>query len=400
MTQPLFTKGLSSPYVDEFRARVRRVAMEQVAPLAPDAELAGLFPRAAYQRVAEAGLVRERWEPADHGRGVVIAEELGRTGCGGLAIGISLSMETVASALLRYGTAYHAPILDGLFDGRVLGCFGASEPAGGSDLSGMRTYAIREGDGWRVRGEKKYLSLGRVADFALLLCRMDEAVPAGGSVAQLGVLAVPGDALKVIKPLIKAGTASLDTTWMAVDTRVPYDALVGRTGMGLAVAAWALSHERLAIAAQIVGFADRAISLTAAHLHRRHQFGTALINHQALRLRLARLASELTVLRYAVYGAAAGSPGVREIAALKVTAARFAERVASECMHMFGGPGYLEDETPMARMWRDVRLGRLGGGSDEMMWELVAGGLVPDFEAYDASVDIADSSVEFLGAGS
>ena len=153
MTQPLFTKGLSSPYVDEFRARVRRVAMEQVAPLAPDAELAGLFPRAAYQRVAEAGLVRERWEPADHGRGVVIAEELGRTGCGGLAIGISLSMETVASALLRYGTAYHAPILDGLFDGRVLGCL-ARPASGGSDLSGMRTYAIREGDGWRVRGER------------------------------------------------------------------------------------------------------------------------------------------------------------------------------------------------------------------------------------------------------
>jgi alkylation response protein AidB-like acyl-CoA dehydrogenase len=225
----------------------------------------------------------------------------------------------------------------------------------------------------------------------LLLCRLDdETVRPGRSLAPLGVLMVPASELRVVKALSKVGTASLDTTWMSVDTVVPQDALVGRAGMGLAVAAWGLSHERLAVAAQIVGMAQRALGLATAHLHRREQFGTSLINHQVLRLRLAELASELTVLQFAVYGAAAAWPGggcgVRETAALKVTAARFAERVTSECMHMFGGPGYLEDETPMARLWRDARLARLGGGSDEMMWELVAGGLVPDFDAYDRLV--------------
>src|SRR5439155_7601464 len=105
------------------------------------------------------------------------------------------------------------------------------------------------------------------------------------------------------------------------------------------------------------------------------------------RLRLADLSARQVVLRYAVYAAAQGVPtgacGTREIAALKVTAARFAEEVMSECMHLFGGPGYLDDETPLSRMWRDCRLARLGGGSDEVMWELVAGGLVPDYAACD-----------------
>lgn len=101
---------------------------------------------------------------------------------------------------------------------------------------------------------------------------------------------------------------------------------------------------------------------------------------------MAELASELTVLRFALYGAASSRCGIRETAALKVTAARFGERVTSECMQIFGGAKYLDDETPLARMWRDVRLARIGAGTDEMMWELVASGLVPDFDSYDASV--------------
>ncbi|MEO3786700.1 acyl-CoA dehydrogenase family protein [Actinocorallia sp. B10E7] len=391
MTRLLFDGGPAGPEVEEFRARVRAAVSQTVLPYFQEAEKAGLFPREAYRRFAATGLVAERWDGPDPGRGAVIAEELGRAGVGGVAVGISLSMETVAAALRRYGGPAHETTLAGILDGSLVGCFGASEPSGGSDLNGMRTTAVRVDGGWRVRGEKKFLSLGRVADFALLLCRMDEEVPANGSIAPLGMVKVPCSDLRVVRPLSKVGTASLDTTWMSVDTVVPADAVVGRPGMGLAVAAWALSHERLAVAAQIAGVADRAIGLAAAHLHRREQFGTPLINHQALRLRLAELASELTVLRFAVYGAAASVPrggcNVRESAALKVTAVRFAERVTSECMHLFGGPGYLEDETPMARMWRDVRLGRLGGGSDEMMWELVAAGLVPDFETYDREVD-------------
>jgi alkylation response protein AidB-like acyl-CoA dehydrogenase len=300
-------------------------------------------------------------------------------------------MEPIVAALRRHGdSSLLTDTLEKVLDGRLVGCFAASEPAGGSDLAGLRTTAEKERDGWRIRGEKKFVSLGPVADFALVLCRTNAADESPGT-ARLALFLVPASGMRVVKPLQKLGLSSLSTAWMRIDAHVPAGALIGRPGLGLMVANWALTHERFAAAAQLVGLSLRAIDLATAHLHRRTQFGRPLIEHQALRLRLADLAAQLLVLRCGVYGAASDAPGspdcgTREIAAFKVTAARLAEKVVGECMHLFGGMGYLEDETPLARMYRDVRLARLGGGSDEVMWELVAAGLVPDFGGYDACV--------------
>ncbi|SFQ03035.1 hypothetical protein SAMN05421810_104250 [Amycolatopsis arida] len=393
--RPLFADGPFSDRVADCRKRVAGLLHEAFAPRAAAAEAAGRFPREVLVELGASGLFRERWASAPHGDpglGVVIAEESGRLGHAGLSVGLSLHCETVSAILVRYADSpLLREYLAGTLEGRLVGCLGASEPAGGSDLNGVRTVARRTAGGWRVTGEKKYLSLGLVCDFALLLCRLDEGD--GPAAGRLGLVAVPSAALTPRKRLVKAGTAALDTTWMTVDAEVPSGAMVGRPGAGLLAAVWGLNHERLSIAAQTVGGAARAIDLTTAHLHRRTQFGRPLVEHQVPRLRLAELSSRLLVLRYAVYAAAqgvavAGACGTREIAALKVTAARFAEEVMSECMHLFGGPGYLEDETPLARMWRDSRLARLGGGTDEMMWELVASGMVPDFATYDEKVDV------------
>ncbi|ALG08572.1 acyl-CoA dehydrogenase family protein [Kibdelosporangium phytohabitans] len=390
----LFADGPFGDRVEEYRKRVAGLLRQVFEPRAERAEAEGLFPRAALAELGETGIFRERWTPepyGDTGQGVIIAEESGRLGMAGLSVGLSLHCETVISTLMRYGTSpLLREYLTGTLDGSLVGCLGASEPAGGSDLNGMRTTARKVAGGWHVVGEKKYLSLGLVCDFALLLCRLDEGK--GPVAGRLGLFAVPRSGLTPRKRLNKVGTSALDTTWMLVDAQLPDEALVGRAGGGLLAASYGLNHERLSIAGQTVGGAARAIALTTAHLLRREQFGKPLMEHQALRLRLAELSSRLVALRYAVYTAAQGMAvpgacGTREIAALKVTAARFAEEVMSECMHMFGGPGYL-DETPLSRMWRDSRLARLGGGSDEMMWELVASGLVPDFAAYDESVDV------------
>jgi acyl-ACP dehydrogenase len=378
--------------LDDFRERARTVAREQIMPLYAEAEESGTFPREAFAALGAAGLIRERWAGGpggDRTRSVILAEELARAGGGGVAIGCTLAMEPMVAALRRHGgSPLVKDTVEQVLDGRLVGCFAASEPVGGSDLAGVRTTASREGDGWRVRGEKKFVSLGPVADYALVLCRTadeDAADP------RLAVFLVPASGMRVRKPLRRLGLSSLSTAWMEIDAHVPDEALMGRPGLGLMVATHALSHERFAAAAQLVGLCLRAIELATAHLHRRTQFGRPLIEHQALRLRLAELSAQLTVLRHGVYGAASDAPGApalgtREIAAFKVSAARFAEKVVGECMHLFGGMGYLEDETPLARMYRDVRLARLGGGSDEVMWELVAAGLVPDFEAYDADV--------------
>lgn len=392
----LFDAGLFGPHVDACRSEVREILDRTVRPHLAEAERQGLFPREAVRDLAATGLPRRRWnsEPyGDPGLGVIVAQESARLGVAGVSVGLSLHLETVSSILVRFGrTPLLREYLDGLLDGRLVGCIGASEPTGGSDLAGIRTVARKVPGGWHVTGEKKYLSLGLVCDFALLLCRMATDDDPDGSL--LGVVAVPASGLTPRKRLTKAGTQALDTTWMRVDAVVPDEALVARPGLGLMVTTWGLSHERLSVAAQTVGGCGYAIGLTTAHLHRRRQFDRPLIEHQALRLRLAELSARLLTLEYAVYAAAAGIPvtgacGPRDTAALKVTAARFAEELMSECMHMFGGAGYLEDETPLSRMWRDSRLGRLGGGSDEMMWELVASGLVPDFTGYDRDVDLS-----------
>jgi alkylation response protein AidB-like acyl-CoA dehydrogenase len=325
---------------------------------------------------------------------VVIAEELGRMGIAGVAIGVSLHMESVLSILVRFG---HSPLLrrflDGAIAGELIGCLAASEPTGGSDLMGTQTILERRDGGWHLRGEKKFVSLSTVADFSLVLCRAVGDTDQLTDTPRVTMVLVPREHMRIRRVLQKAGAMSLETAWVSYDTPVPDDAVVGRVGGGLLAVTHGLTHERFAIAAQLVGACQLATGLAAAHLRRRQQFGVPLMEHQALRLRLADLVAKTEMMRLAVRGAASegrllGAVGPRTVAGLKVTAARMGGEIVSECMHLFGGAGYLDDETPMARLWRDVRLARIGAGTDEMMWEMVAGGLVADDQSYDEMVRI------------
>ncbi len=125
------------------------------------------------------------------------------------------------------------------------------------------------------------------------------------------------------------------------------------------------------------------LGVTLARMMERTQFGKKLYDHQALRLRVADLQARVDVLSYSLEGVAAGGKiNLRTAAALKATAANLGEEVASECLHIFGGIGYLETETPIGRWWRDMKLARVGGGTDEVLWELVAAAMKPDTRRY------------------
>ncbi|WP_193763471.1 acyl-CoA dehydrogenase family protein, partial [Mycobacterium avium] len=200
-------------------------------------------------------------------------------------------------------------------------------------------------------------------------------------------IAVPTSQVSVQRPYAKVGAGPLDTAAVHIDTWVPADALVARAGTGLAAISWGLAHERMSIAGQIAASCQRAIGITLARMMTRRQFGRTLFEHQALRLRMADLQARVDLLQHGLNGIAAqGRLDLRAAAGVKVTAARLGEEVMSECMHIFGGAGYLVEETPLGRWWRDMKLARVGGGTDEVLWELVAAGMAADHGGYRSVV--------------
>lgn len=395
----LFEAGIHGPHVEAFREEVREVLRDELVPLVAKAEAERRFPRAAIEAVGRAGLIRARWEGGGHGdlgRAVILGEEAGYAALGGVGVGISLHMEAVTATLTRFArTAPVRAARDGALDGTLVGCMATTERDTGSDLTSMASTMTPVGEGqWRVQGRKWFLSPGAAADFGLILCRTDDArAERTGVIAPLGLVMVPREGLHIEKTVPTVGMRGLGTARVTVDAVVDNDNVVGKPGTALLLASWGLTHERLGIAAGVIGMARLAIALATTRVKRRQQFGVRLFDHQALRLRLADLHAQVEVARNGLYALAAQLPslpehGLRETAAMKVTSVRMAHHVIDECMHCFGGTGYVEGETPFERIWRDVRVGRLGAGSDEMMWELVAGGLRGDDEAYDRLMEL------------
>jgi alkylation response protein AidB-like acyl-CoA dehydrogenase/acyl-CoA synthetase (AMP-forming)/AMP-acid ligase II len=392
---PLLVRGgsMHEPEVEAYRERVHGLIERYVAPHVEAAERDGKFPRAVIEALGAERVLRERWVGSDHGdagKAVLLSEELGRAATGGVGVGISVHLEVVLSILRRFAESEALRDLrEQALDGRQIGCVAASERGHGSDLASIETTAARDGDGWRIEGEKRYVSLGAAADFALVLAREIGADGQRGPAATL--FAVPRDQYEVTERLAPVGNRGLETVTIALDARVPDDNVLSRSGRGLHAIQWGLTHERLGAAAHSLGSAWLALQLAAAHAERRVQFGAPLMRHQGLRMRLGELASQLWLARAGVYGLAFSLREIqpdtaRHVAAAKVTSANIAERVVSDCLQVLGGRGYLEDQTPLARLWRDVRFARIGGGTDEMMWELVAAGLHGDDELYERFV--------------
>ena len=367
----------------ELRERAAAVA-EAVAGGPPEK----VADRCVIEALGAAGLIADRWDRPDDLGGVVLIEELAHRGLPATAVVVSLHVESVMAMLRQFARPGLDPLVAGAQAGRHVGCVAASEPAGGSDLTALETKATPQpGGGWRIQGDKKFVTLGDQADFAVVLARL-----AGGSGSRngngngttggLGAFVVPRAGYEVVRTHRLVAASPLATSWIRLDATVAPDHLLGRPGLGLAVLNWGLTKERLAIAALVVGVCRLALTLAITHAVERRQFGVRLFDHQVVRLRLAELDAELAALRSDLTALAVGPSRPRRIAGLKVTAARFGERCVSECMHVFGGDGYLEDASPLGRLWRDIRLARIGGGTDEMMLELAAAGLVPDLALY------------------
>ena len=387
MTAPPQTE--SALRLDDYRSLLTDTFDERVVAWTAEAEACQRFPRELFEHLGDRGVFREKWRTGplpDVGKLVELAFALGGLSSAGIGVGVSLHDSAIA-LLRRFGKSdYLKDICERAIDGRSVLCIGASEESGGSDLQIVATEIASRDGGFDVRGIKKFVSLSPIADHIMVVARSvdHDAASKHGNVA---VIAVPTAQVSVQPPYSKVGAGPLDTAAVHIDTWVPADALVARAGTGLAAISWGLAHERMSIAGQIAASCQRAIGITLARMMTRRQFGHTLFEHQALRLRIADLQARVDLLRHGLHGIAAqGRLDLRAAAGVKVTAARLGEEVISECMHIFGGAGYLVEETPLGQWWRDMKLARVGGGTDEVLWELVAAGMAPDYGGYASVV--------------
>jgi alkylation response protein AidB-like acyl-CoA dehydrogenase len=363
----------------QLRASIRAFVDREIAPHASSWEDT-TFPDSIVRRMGELGFlglsVPEEYggQGGDYFTNIVLAEEIARGGSGGLLMGLSVHTDMVMPPILEFGTEEQKRrwLVPGI-EGELMFALGLTEPDAGSDLASTRTRAARDGEDWIINGAKTYITNGHRAGMIVLLAKTDPDAGYDG----FSTFLVPMDAPGIVreKPLEKMGMHASDTALIAFqDVRVGPDAALGEVGRGFHQIMWELQAERAIAAAGCLAYAQRAFDLTLDYALERRTFGRPLGQHQAIRHKFARMATELEATRRLIYATAAdyaaGAYNVREISMSKLKAAQVAWMVADECVQIYGGAGYMK-EFPVERILRDLRLYRIGAGADEIMLDVI-----------------------------
>ena len=362
------------------RALARDLTAREVAPYVAEWEAAGALPRSLHRVFAEAGLLGVSF-PVEVGGGggdaidsAIVTEELLVGGASGGVVA-SLFTHGIACPHIAYaGTPflvdrYVRPTLAG----SSIGALAVTEPGGGSDVAGITTTARRDGDSYVVNGAKTYITSGVRADFVTTAVRTGGPGHAGISLLVVDK-GLPG--FTVSAPLDKMGWRASDTAELSfADVRVPADRLVGAEGDGFVLIMRQFQTERLALATQAWALAQRALDLTVQWVQDRSTFGRPLASRQVVRHKVAEMARQVWVARTttrAAYDAWLDTgDAVTEVSMGKNTACAVADHVVDEAVQLFGGLGYMR-ESEVERLYRDSRILRIGGGTDEIMNEVIA----------------------------
>jgi alkylation response protein AidB-like acyl-CoA dehydrogenase len=304
----------------------------------------------------------------------VLAEEIVHSDCGGLCMGVAVHTDMATPPIHVFGTeeqkqAYLVPAIRG----EKISCLGITEPDAGSDVSGIKTRAVRDGDEWVINGAKTYITNGHRADFIVLVTKTDPDAGYDGFTLFIVDMDAPG----VIREerLRKLGMHASDTALLAFqDVRVPDSAVLGEVGKGFYHIMWELQGERLIGAAGATASAQAVFDKTRRYATERQAFGRPIGKFQVTRHKFAEMATKIESARQLVYTTAwrfaNGEYPVREISMAKLYASRIACEVADECLQIHGGAGYMK-EYGIERVWRDLRLNRIGAGTDEIMLDVI-----------------------------
>jgi alkylation response protein AidB-like acyl-CoA dehydrogenase len=289
-------------------------------------------------------------------------------------MGVAVHTDMAMPPILAFGTEEQKQewVVPAIKGEKIL-CLGITEPDAGSDVSGIKTRAVRDGDEYVINGSKTYITNGHRADVIVLVTKTD--VDAGYDGFTLFL--VPMDAPGVIreKRLEKLGMHASDTALLAFqDVRVPDTAVLGQVGKGFYHIMWELQGERLIGAAGCVAGAQKVFEKTLQYATERTAFGRQIGKFQVIRHKFAEMATKIESARQMVYTTAwrhhNGEYPVREISMAKLHASRVAVEVADECIQIHGGAGYMK-EYGVERVWRDMRLNRIGAGTDEIMLDVI-----------------------------
>ncbi|MGE5576665.1 MAG: acyl-CoA dehydrogenase family protein [Syntrophothermus sp.] len=363
------------------REKIRSFVQAELAPHVDEWEARGQFPREVFRRMGELGLLGLRYPEEYGGQGrdyfaaVVLSEELARCGIGGLPMAVAVHAEMATPPIFQFGTEeqkkkYLVPAIRG----EKVACLGITEPDAGSDVASIQTTARKGGEDWVVNGRKIFITNGVQADFITLLAKTDPEKGYDGFSLFIVDKNTPG--FEVTKKVDKVGMHSSDTAELVFDNcRVPGNALLGKEGRGFHQIMWELQGERLIAAAGAVATAEHVLELTVQYAKKRQQFGKPVAAFQVIAHTLAEMAAQIEAARRLTYATAWKFANklypVKEISMAKLLAARVAFWTVDRALQIHGGYGVLRDH-PIERFWRDVRLNRIAGGTDEIMLEIIS----------------------------
>ncbi|WP_119352441.1 acyl-CoA dehydrogenase family protein [Azohydromonas sediminis] len=369
--------------LDDFRAGVRRFVEREVAPHVDAWDEAGEFPRELYRRAAALGLLGLGYPealggtPCDFATRLVAVEEIARAGSGGLLASLFSHNIALPPLLAAGSAALQRRVIAPVLAGEKIAALAVTEPGGGSDVAQLRTTARRDGDAYVIDGEKVFITSGMRADWLTVAVRTG-----GPGAGGISLLAVPGDAPGLRRtPLKKMGWWCSDTAHLRFDgVRVPADHLIGAEHGGFRLVMENFNGERLVLAAGAVAFAQVAYDEALDWARQRRTFGRTLVEHQAVRHKLMDMRTRIVASRALLadvtrrMDAAAGRPDaetVADLCLLKNDATRTMQHCADAAVQILGGMGYMRG-TKSERIYREVKVMTIGGGTDEIMKELAA----------------------------
>ncbi len=372
-----------------FRQSLRAFLEKEAIPHIDQWEEDRKTPRKIWKKMGEMGFLGLSY-PEEYGGSnldffydVVFNEELGRTNSGGFAITQQVTQYMSSPYILKFGSELlKQKYLPGIISGDLIASIGISEPGAGSDAQNIQTTAVKEGDYYRVNGAKTFITNGVYGDFIVTVVKTDPKAGAAG----VSLLVIDQDLEGISRrKLKKLGWHSSDTAELNFDdVRVPVENLIGEEGRGFQYLMNGLQLERLCAVPGAVTAMEYAIHNSLQYMSEREAFGRPINKFQVLRHRIAQLATEVEATKAFSYHCcqmyADGIYDVKLCSMAKLLVTELAEKVATQCLQFYGGYGFMED-FPMARMYRDVRVGTIGGGSSEIMREIIAK-MVIDGQAY------------------